>query len=223
MTKKNLLLITTVTVLINLSGCAGASIMDTKVSTKKARVIFEVSKDAEIDKVTKALYEAVSYRVSDLNENEGLLPEELPLKAKAPKQSQAFGRLAALAGNSPSFQMMQLDTSNAYYTVSGKGSMASEFSTKAEYYKAAIYPYKDGYKIYMYLFYQEGTDGIMGALTDMAVKSIVGKEGALLYAAQVRDKFKELLPEATIKSQSPRKLEKVVLNGIGWAKNTDSK
>jgi len=209
--------------MISLSGCAGASLMDTKVSSKKARIIFEVPSTEDIDKVTKALYDAVSYRVSDLKENENLLPETLPSKAGFPQQSQMMRRLASMAGGNPQFQMMQLDTSNAYYTVSGAGAMASGFNAKAEYYKAAIYPYKNGYKVYLYLFYQEGTDGIMGSLTKMAVDSIVGKEGALLFVAQVRDKFMKLLPSAVIKNQSPRKLNQVVLNGIGWAKNTDSK
>ena len=63
----------------------------------------------------------------------------------------------------------------------------------------------------------------MGSLTNMAVKSIIGQEGVLLYMAQIRDKFKKEIPEAVIKNQSPRKLEKVVLNAVGWAKDTKSK
>ena len=223
MTKRVFLIITTLTVIIGLSGCAGASIMDTKVSSKKARIIFEVPNTVPIEKVTKGLYDAVSYRVSDLQENENLLPEELPAKAESPKQSQMFRGMASMAGGNPKFQMMQLDTSNAYFTVSGAGTMASGFNAKAEYYKAAVYPYKNGYKVYIYLFYQEGTDGIMGALTKMAVDSIVGQEGALLFVAQVRDKFMKEVPEAVIKNQSPRKLEKIVLNAVGWAKDTKSK
>ena len=223
MTKRSFLIITIFSVIIGLSGCAGASIMDTKVSSKKARVIFEVPNTVSMGKVTKGLYEAISYRVSDLQENENLLPEELPNKAGSPKQSQMFRGLSAMAGGNPKFQMMQLDTSNAYYTVSGEGGMASGFNAQAEYYKASIYPYKDGYKVYIYLFYQEGTDGIMGSLTNMAVKSIIGQERALLYMAQIRDKFKKEIPEAVIKNQSPRKLEKVVLNAVGWAKDTKSK
>ena len=212
-----------IVMIIGLGGCAGSSMMDTKVTTKKARIIFYVPKTVELDNLTKALYEAVSYRVSDLKENENLLPEELPSKPGSPKKTQMFGGLAAMAGGNPQFEMMQLDTSNAYYTVSGAASMATDFNSKAEYYKAAIYPYKDGYKVYLYLFYQEGTDSIFGAITKAAVDSITGKEGSLLFMAQVRDKFLKLVPQAVIKSQSPRKLEKVVLNGVGWAKNTKSK
>ena len=223
MTKRVFLIITTLAVIIGLNGCAGTSVMDKKISSKKARIIFEVPNTVSMEDVTKGLYDAVSYRVSDLRENENLLPEELAVKAESPKQSKMFRGLAAMAGGNPQFEMMQLDTSNAYYTVSGDGFMASGFNAKAEYYKAAVYPYIGGYKVYIYLFYQEGTDGIMGALTKMAVDSIVGKEGSLLFIAQVRDEFKKLVPEATIKSQSPRKLEKVILNGVGWAKDTNSK
>ena len=201
------------------TGCATTSMMDKKVSSKKARIIFNVSSEIDIEKVKTGLYDAVSLRVSDLNENENLLPEELPQKPLSPKQSKMFSQLAAMGAGNPSFEMMQLDMSNAYYSVSGQASMASGFNTKAEYYKAAVYPYQDGYKVYLYLFYQEGTDGIMGALTKKIADSIVGKEGSLLYMAQVRDEFIKSLPKATIMSQSPRKLEKVVLNDIGLAKN----
>jgi len=217
MVGKFLFLVSSIVLLINLSGCAGASITDTRVSSKQARIIFEVPKDVDIDKITKSLYEAISYRVSDLSENEGLLPEKLPEKPGYP-QNTSLGNLAVMAGNNITLKMMQLDMSNSYYYVSGQGSMSTAFNDQLEYYKAAVYPYKDGYKIYIYLFYQEGVDGILGSLTDMAVKSIVGQDGALLYMAQIRDKFKNLVPEAKITSQSPRKLEKIVLNDIGWVK-----
>jgi hypothetical protein len=39
-----------------------------------------------------------------------------------------------------------------------------------------------------------------------------------LYAAQIRDKFKKLVPEAVIKSQSPRKLKNISLNSVGLEK-----
>jgi len=222
MTRRVVLVIATFIAMIGFSGCVGASIMDKKVSSKKARVIFDVPNTVNLEKVTKGLYDAVNYRVSDLQENENLLPEELPEKAGSPKISQNFGRLSPFATRSSSLQMMQLDTSNAYYTVSGQGSSASSFNARAEYYKAAVYPYKNGYKIYFYLFYKEGTDGIMGALTKKVADSIIGEEGSLLYIAQIRDKFKELVPSAKIKSQSPKKLEKLILNGLGWAKSSDS-
>jgi len=219
MTKKLFLTISIILVLVGLSGCAGASMMDTRISSKKARIIFDVPKTVPEDKLSTDLYEAISYRVSDLKENKNLFPEELPIKAGSPKQSQIFSRLSSMAGGNPKFEMMQLDTSNAYYTVSGEGGMSSGFNAQEEYYKAAIYPYVNGYKVYIYLFYQEGSDGIMGSLTNKAVGAIIGERGALLYAAQIRDKFKKLVPEAVIKSQSPRKLEKITLNSIGLSKN----
>ena len=222
MTKKIFLFITTVMVVINFTGCAFTSFGDKRVSSKKARIIFEIDSSVELDKVTKGLYDAVSYRVSNLKENENLLPENLPAKPASPNHSQMFGRgMVSMFNGNPQIEMMQLDTSNAYYTVSGAGGMTSGFNAKAEYYKGAVYPYKGGYKVYLYLFYQEGTDGIIGTLIDATVKAIVGKDGVLLYMAQVRDKFKELVPELVIKSQNPSKLNKIELNSIGWAKDSD--
>jgi len=219
MAKKIYIFIYTLVALISLSACAGLSSMDERVSSKEARIIFFVPKTVPEEQLKKALYDAISYRVGHIQENEGLFPEELPTKPGSPKQSKMFRGLASVANGNPKFKMMQLDTSNAYYTVSGEGGYATQFNAQLEYYKAAIYPYSDGYKVYIYLFYQEGSDGIMGELTNKSVEAIIGERGALLYAAQIRDKFKELVPEAVIKSQRPRKLEKIILNDIGLEKS----
>ncbi len=199
-------------------GCAQVS-MDKKVKNKEARVIFFIDKSADEEELKKSLYDAISYRVSNLTENEGLLPEELPKKPGHPKINEQFKKLMAFTGGngaSAGMRYRSLDVSNAFYSVSGEGKMTSDFNNKAEYYKAAIYPYIDGYKVYIYLFYTEGTDGLIGSLTNAAVKSIVGNESALLFMAQVRDKFLEKEKNAKVLSQSPRKLEKIKLNAIGW-------
>ena len=216
-------IITTVglTLLIALiTGCSGASVMDTKVSSKQARIIFDVPKTVDTETLTKALYDSVSIRVSDLTESEGLMPEVLPDTPAGPTQNQGAMRLMAMTGGgNASMSMMALDTSNSYYWVMGKGKSESEYMSRSESYKAAIYPYKDGYKIYMYLFYTEGTDGILGNLTSAAVNSIVGQDGAILFIAQARDQFMKEVPSAKVLSQSPQKLNNVNLNAIGWSAN----
>ena len=45
-------------------------------------------------------------------------------------------------------------------------------------------------------------------------EKMTGGETQLIYMAQVRDKFLELVLQAKIKSQSPSKLKKIVLKGL---------
>ena len=200
------------------SGCVGTSLMDTKVSAKKARMIFTVPAHVSAEKVKKALYDGISYRVSDMSENENFLPETLEAKAQTPKRLNAFGGMSTLMQGNPKFAMMQVDTTNAYYTVQGSLGMNSGFNAKSESYKGAIYPSQEGYKVYIYQFYQEGSDGLMGKLIDASIKSIVGKDSALVYAAQIRDNFLKELPEAKVSSIQPSKLARIKLNVLGVQK-----
>jgi hypothetical protein len=48
--------------------------------------------------------------------------------------------------------------------------------------------------------------------------SIVGGDGALVFIAQIRDKFLKEIPDAKVTNQSPSKLEKIVLNNVGFVK-----
>jgi len=181
-------------------GCAVTS-LDRKVSTKKARIIFFVPKTVSPETVQKKLYEAISFRVSNIKENENFFPEQLPDKPNHPKELQMFSKLSALSYGNPNIEMMKTDTSNAFYTVQGEGSTGSPFYKNLEFYKGAIYPYKDGYKVYLYMFYKEGTDGLMGAITKKVSDTILGRDDMrLLYVAQIRDEFLENLPEAKIES-----------------------
>ncbi len=202
------------------TGCSGASVMDSNVQNKQARVILLLPPQTDQEKLKEALRHAISYRVDDIIVNENLFPEELPLQPQKPGVNKVYKKLMSFAGSNINAKMryQALDMSNAWYSVYGVGGMTSEYLNKAEYYKAGIYPYKDGYKIYIYEFYTEGTDGILGNLTNAAVGAIVGNDGALLYMAQVRDDFLNRFPEAKILQQSPKKLEKLELNAVGWEK-----
>ena len=195
---------------VGFNGCAGSSSslsnLSNSVNSKKARVIFNVPSSTSAEQVKKALYSSISTRVSDVKDNENFMPEQLPASPQSPKQNNRFGNLSALAGNSPQFAMLKLDTSNAYYTVQGVRSMKMTFNSRDEVYKGAIYPYQGGYKVYIYQFYQEGKSAIVGKLAEKALESVAGKQGFLPYMVEVRNKFKQLLPSATIVSQSPSQL-----------------
>ncbi len=211
------------------SGCSGLSITTPQVKNKESRIIFFVDKSVSEEKLKESLKDAIAYRVDSVVENEGLMPEELPSKPSKPTINEQFKRLMAFAGSngmSAAMRYKSLDTSNAWYSVGGKGGMTSEYTNKAEYYKAAVYPYKDGYKVYIYQFYTEGSSGIMGNLTNAAVKAIVGNDSALIYMAQVRDKFLKNLPNTKILQQDPSKLRQIKLDGLGWdhgSKNSSKK
>lgn len=209
--RKNLFisLLALFTISFFVTGCVGNSMLDNRKSSKKARVIFEVPKSVELKSVTNALYESISVRVNNIEEEEGLEPEDLPLQPEKPKKSNATEGMRFLLQGSPSYEVMKLDTSNAYYTVSGRHTTLMQSNSVEEYYKGAIYPYQKGYKVYIYLFYKEGSKGLSGAIAGAVSKAIIGKDTILFTMSKVRNKFKELIPQAKIKSQSPRTLKNI--------------
>jgi len=201
------------------SGCSGLNLTTSQVKNKESRIIFFVKKSVSREKLKESLKDAIAYRVDDLIVNEGLMPENLPLKPSRPKINEQFKKLMSFAGSngiSASMRYRSLDTSNAWYSVGGKGGMTSEYTNQAEYYKAAIYPYQNGYKVYIYQFYTESSDGLIGNLTNATVKAIVGSKSALLYMAQVRNRFLKDIPSAKIIQQTPGRLKQIKLDAIGW-------
>ena len=214
MTKRIFSYIIALAMILGLSGCA-SSMMTNQESSKQARIIFEVPNSVNLEDVKNALQGAITHRTTDIKEQENLPPEELPEKAGHPIQGRGFGgMMGALTAGNPSFAMMKINTSNAYYTITGKSESGSMVSSVVSYFKGAIYPYKGGAKIYIYQFYKEGTKGLIGHLAKAMAEKMVGEDTQLLYIAQVRDKFLELVPQAKIKSQSPSKLKKVILKGL---------
>ena len=214
MTKRIFGYIIAFAMILGLSGCA-STMLSNQESSKQARIIFEVTKSIDIEEVKNALQGAIAHRVTDIKEQENLPPEELPQKAGHPIQGKSFGgMMGALTAGNPSFAMMKINTSNAYYTITGKSESGTLVTSVVSYFKGAIYPYKNGYKIYVYQFYKEGSKGLLGHLSKAMAEKMVGQDTQLIYIAQVRDKLLELLPQAEIKSQSPSKLKKVVLKGL---------
>ena len=185
--------------------------LDNRISSKKARIIFLVPNTYEPQQVQEALYEAISFRADNLHENENFFPETLPEKPGSPKTASLLGgKFSALAQGNPKFEAMSIDTSNAFYTVIGDAEAVSPVSGNVAIFQGAIYPYKEGYKVYLYLFYQEGSEGLIGSIVDKISKSMVGeKDIRLVYIAQARDEFLTKIPDAKIVSQFPFKLAQV--------------
>jgi len=199
-------IISFITLLFFISGCAFTS---NEVKTEKARAIYFVPKDVKPEMVKNALKEAISGRVSNIKEVCNFFPEELPDKPAKPTTSNMFGNLMTIAAGNPRLEAMRLNTTNAYCSYEGSESYGTMFNKKSVAFKAAIYPYKDGYKVYIYEFFQEGADGIMGHLIKTSVDKIVGSESPLLFMAQVMDKFERELPQAKLINVTPSKIKEV--------------
>jgi hypothetical protein len=209
--KKIVNIVTFFVITILLSGCVS---LNNQVSMKKARVIYDVPKTVDSEKVKESLLSAISSRTEDIKDIENLMPEELPEKPEHPivNKNNIFAGLAPIANGNPEFEAMQLDTHNAWFSVQGKEEFKSIFNSNYVVYKGAIYPYKDGYKVYIYEFYREGTNGIVGHLAKKITKSVTKEETPLLLIAQISGKFKKKIPSAKLINAAPSKLKKIQLN-----------
>ena len=190
-------------------GCAS---LNNQVSTRKARVIYFVPKTVNSEKVKDALLNAITLRTEDVKDVENFMPEKLPEQPAHPIRKNIFGALNTIAAGNPELEATQLDTTNAWYSVEGTEKMGTPFDRQYVVYKGAIYPYKDGYKVYIYEFYQEGVDGLMGHLTKAVAEAVSGHKAPLLFIAQISNKFKEEIPEAKLENVSPTSLKKIKLN-----------
>ena len=206
--RKILITFFSVTIIL-LTGCA---FTNNQVSMKKARVIYFVPKTVSSEKVKAALLNAITMRTQDVRDYENFMPEKLPEQPGHPVRKNIFGALNAIAAGNPQLEAAQLDTSNAWYSVQGIEQMGTLFNKVYVVYKGAIYPYKDGYKVYIYEFYQEGIDGIMGHITKSLVKVITKEDAPLLFIAQISNRFKEKIPEAKLESAFPEVIKKIKLN-----------
>ncbi|WP_456488304.1 hypothetical protein [Caminibacter pacificus] len=197
---------------------AGCTFTSNEVKSEKARAIYYVPKNVKPEQVRDALKAAISGRVSNIKEVCNFFPEELPEKPDHPKTSNAFGGMMSIASGNPTLEAFRLDTSNAYCSFQGSETYGTMFNKNSVAYKAAIYPYKDGYKVYIYEFYQEGADGIMGHLVKASVAKIMGSESPALFMAQVMDKFERELPQAKLINVTPAKIKEVKDNLAAYQK-----
>jgi len=213
-TKISLVFITTVTALF-FSGCATMNTIKPQSSSKKARVIFEVPANVELSNVNTALKNAVGRRSSSFQDNENFVPEVLPDTAGAPVNKEVIGGgLIALAGGNPMIASMNTDVTGATYSIKGSEQIGTPFNKKQMAYIGAVYPSKNVTKIYLLVYYEEGSDGIIGALAKAGADTIVGADGALPFTLFIQEEFLKNLPSAKVVSATPQELNNYKLNSI---------
>jgi hypothetical protein len=196
----------TIVVLLGITGCVFTS---NEVTTQKARAIYFIPKKVTVEEVKKALKAAIAGRVDNIKEICDFMPEKLPEKPAHPVNKNIFGSLSVIGAGNPSMEAAQLDTTNAYCTLQGSETYGGPFDEKSVIYKAAIYPYKKGYKVYIYEFFQESSNGIMGHLVKASIDKLMSSDSPALFMAQVMDKFQRELPQAKLLNVDPEKIKEI--------------
>jgi hypothetical protein len=189
--------------------------MKPQTSSKKARIIFEVPGNVELSTVNAALKNAIASRSSSMQDNENFIPEILPDTAGAPGSKDVIGGgLMALAGNNPMIMSMNTDVSGSTYSIKGNKEVGTTFNKLQLAYIGAVYPSKNVTKVYLLVFYEEGSDGMLGALAKAAENAIVGADGALAFTIAIKENFMQSIPGAKISSITPQELNNYKLNAI---------
>jgi hypothetical protein len=202
---------------INLIGCVSTK---PQTSSKKARVVIDVPVSVDAERVKNALKEAVAYRSDGFQEIEGFPPDIIPTEPGSPQTKPVFGGgLAALAGGNPQFEALNTNTSDAYYTIRGQEMFGSFYNKKQMSYVGSIYSAKEVNRVYLYVFYQEGSSGITGALTKAVVDQMAGAKGAIPFVVQIKERFLASVPEAAIVSTVPSELKDLKLTSINRVEN----
>ncbi|MDD5053576.1 MAG: hypothetical protein PHO27_12645 [Sulfuricurvum sp.] len=198
-----------------MSGCATMNTMKPQSSSKKARIIFEVPANVELSSVNTALKNAIATRSSSLQDNENFIPDVLPDTAGAPASKEIIGGgLMALAGGNPMIASMNTDVSGATYTIKGNKEVGTPFNKLQMAYIGAVYPSKNVTKVYLLVFYEDGNDGMLGALSKATENAIVGGDGALAFTLAIKENFMNAIPSAKITSITPQELNMYKLNAI---------
>ena len=148
----------------------------------------------DVNEIKVSLYQVFKERIDNIKQRDTNFPKKLKKLA-----------------DEPIISRMNYDVSNAYYSLSGIVSRDSAHNAKFEAYKAAIYPYEFGYKVYLHLSYQERGDSMFGELASKSAKSFQGSKDVLYYLMKTREKLLDLLPSADVIKQRPRSLEKLFL------------
>ena len=148
-------------VVITLFGCASVA---TKQETYVAKEVIDVPSKYNLQQVVKKTEETIGVRATNIQKFVGFMPEDLPDKPAHPKFSMkdiGFGlgsitfatiscgdkAVATISGQEPELK-------NPYGTAEISG------------YKACIYPYKNGYRIYIFGTYiKQDSNGLGGFFT----------------------------------------------------------
>lgn len=183
--------------------------------SRKAQYVINVPTNVPLYKVNDALKDAISYRTDDYKTNENFLPNVLPEKPGDITQNDMFGSMGSLVSGNPQAELMEADTSKAYYTVTGTMNIGSFWYKEEAAFIGAVYPSKKTTRIYLRIYYQSGSQGgIYGAISEMTSNEISKSQPALYFIAQVESKLKEKIPSLKVVRTMPEDLKNVKLNAV---------
>ncbi len=203
-------LIASVPILIG--GCSMINAAKPQTSSKKARVIIDIPASVAIEQVKSALHEAIAYRSSRFKEVENFMPTSLSDEPLAPTSNEMFAGMGAIAGGNPKLESMQFDVSKSYYSVKGDEEIQTPFHQKSMAYVGALYPAKSFNRVYLVVFYEEGSEGISGAITKATADMLIGTKGAIPFIVQVKEKFLDIVPEGQIIQADPSEIATLKLD-----------
>lgn len=226
---RNLLLI--VIVALPISAYAGDD-----ASLIKTRFVYEVPSTVDIEKLKASLKDAIKFRAVDKTEEvNNFMPDALPEKpgdvvfpdSNTPSSNSMFGSIVSNAMTTNGQMVaMSANMKGAVYGIKGYyATTVIGFSknNSSEGYVGAIYPYEKGYRVYIYTFFNKSRD-MFGKAADWLVgKTLTGDlDQGYSNAVQVRDKFLEAEPEATIKRQDPPFLSQYKLSTLNTVTKIES-
>jgi len=179
-------------------------------------IVFDIPAKTSIEQIKMGLRESISFRAQGFQENENFLPNPLPENPEQPQfgsnQSGRMGMFANIASGNPQFEMLRTNINNAYYSLKGTEKFGSIIAKKELAYMGAFYPAKNINRVYLIVYYQEGSAGITGGLAHMMTNAIVGEKGAIPFMLQVKEKFISYVPNAVISNSQPADLADYKLN-----------
>ncbi len=166
------------------------------------RAIIDVPQHYKPEEVVDNIYDSIAWRSSDLQKFETFLPEELPDKPAKPiiaYKEFGFGPY--------SFTFTTVKCGNkVWVSMNGQeNELKSPYGTKESGgYRVCIYPYKNGYKVYVFGLYTYSEQNPFGGLIAKGIEKVVNKslcnddKTFNCWFKQIVDKIKNKFPDAKI-------------------------
>ena len=151
-----------------ITSCAPLS---TKYEQYIGRAIFDIPNTYKPDEVVDGIYNAIAWRSSNLQKFQKLFPDELPDKPGVPKMGSKEVGLGVY-----SIQFATVDCGeNVWVSMTGQeNELRSPYgTTDAGIYKVCIYPYKDGYRVYIFGIYTYSESTSIGGIIASGIKKVV--------------------------------------------------
>lgn len=195
------LLIPMFSVSILISGCASTA--KKGYEQYVGRAIFDIPNSYKSNEVVDKVYDAVAKRATNMQQTKLLFPEQLPDTPEKPvieNKELGFGPY--------SFNLISIKCGNAWVSISGQEPdlKSSYGTTDTKGYKACIYPYKDGYRAYVFGLYtyseNDSLTGLIARGIKKAVTSAVCKDDKYFNCLfdQIISKLKENVPDGKMVS-----------------------